>query len=191
MRDCIAADDGGTREPEVFLQRTASLQQAAAVDPLRRAALARVPFYRLPPIDDKAASEKPTRSALIRETVSAADAPPTGPAAATVDKRELSLVPGFDPHQFYPSAALRAEVGMRVSATCRVLADHSMWCRDARIDLPPVTGDVPMRRDSSFDAAFKRATTLALATGRVRPTLASGNNSVGCEARLTIHWAPG
>lgn len=181
--NCIDAKDGVVLNQKAFWLRMDTLRQAAATDPLLRAALAKTAFYRLRPAPDG----KRARSVLIHETVSLADAPPSGRAAAMVDKTELAIT-GLDLSRFYPPVALRAGAQTRVTATCRVLADYSLWCRDARADLLPMPDDQPMWRAPALDPTFARATVQALSTAKVRPTLSSGGTSVGREARITVNW---
>lgn len=181
--NCIDAKDGIVLDQKIFWQRIEKLLQAVDTDPLLRAARAKTAFYRLRP----APYGKRIRSVLIHETVSRADAPPSARAGAMVDSKDL-VITELDVSDFYPPAALRAGAQTRVTATCRVLADHSLLCRDAEVALPPVAADPPLWRVPRLDPEFARATVQALSTAKVRPTLSSGGNSVGREARFTVNW---
>lgn len=185
MGDCVPAADGGTVDPARFWPRVE--QTARTSSPLLRAALARTAFYR---VRLARAAASAWRSVLIREVVSAADAGPSRPATETVDQTALRVVGGDMPDLafFYPVDARRAGAQTRVAATCRVLGDHSLWCRDPRTELVELPGPPPAWRDPAFDAAFARATLRAFAALKVRDTLAGGRDSVGREARVGLRW---
>lgn len=181
--NCIDAKEGVVLDQKAFWPRIENLQQATETDPLLRAARLKTAFYRLRP----APFGKKIRSVLIRETVSLADAPPSERAGVRVDQKELAITE-FDISDFYPPAALRAGAQTRVTATCRVLADYSLLCRNAQVDLVPVAGDQPSSRAPTLDPMFMRATVRALSTAKVRPTLTSGGSSIGREAEFTVNW---
>ena len=181
--NCIDAKDGVVLDQKAFWPRIENLRQAAETDPLLRAARAKTAFYRLRP----APFGKKIRSVLIRETVSLADAPPSERAGMGVDQKELAITE-INVSAFYPPVALRAHAQTRVTATCRVLVDYSLLCRNAHVDLLPVVGDQPSSRAPTLDPMFMRATVRALSTAKVRPTLTSGGSSIGREAQFTVNW---
>lgn len=188
LADCIPADDGGTGDIAVFRQRLFAGVERAKADPILAAALARTPFYR---VRLSHVVNKATTSVLVREVVSAADRPPPDASRGTIGKGELRIDP--DPavsiSAFYPPAALRAGAQTRVTATCRVLGDHSLLCRDPQVDLPPIVGDLlPLWRIPALDPDFGRATVRAFATMRAQPQTASGEDSIGHEVLPSIAW---
>ena len=177
---CIRAEGGGTRDLTAFRARIEV--EAAAKDPWLRAASRRAAYYRLP-----AVTSDGFRSVLIDETIAAADVPPLAGGKGLVPQRALAAAPvGADISAYYPALPMRAGVEADMTATCRVMPDRSLWCRDARALTP--LGVTPGWVETEIADAFRRATLNALASYRARPTLPSGENSVGHEAQMVIRW---
>jgi hypothetical protein len=187
LMDCVPADAGGTADLKVFRQRLAARRDRSIADPMVAAALARMPFYR---ILSPRAPGKATPSVLISESISLADrAPPTAPRGKIVEGGlRVDFAPGVSSAEFYPPAALRAGAQTRVTATCRVLGDHSLLCHGAEVDLPPRAGDPPLWRVPAHDADFARATLRVFATMRAQPRTVSGEDSVGRDVPLSMNW---
>ena len=204
LGDCIPAEDGGTGDLKAFRQRLSATVRGAPTDPVLAAAMARTRFYRVRPLGPaKEPANGPTnqnvyRSVLIRITVSPADKAPNSPAIARLASGDLMIDPASvaDVASFYPPAARRADARTRITATCRVLTDRSLYCRDPRVDLTetpgtPLTGSRTGSQTVTmpdFDAAFGRATIQAFATMRAQARTASGEDSVGREAPFSLRW---
>lgn len=187
LGDCIPANDGGTDNIATYRERLLSVAGQARAEPILNAALARTAFYRVRP---SPGSGKRVATVLVREIVSSADKAPSDKPIGTIAKGGLEINP--DPllpsGWFYPSAALRAGAQTRVSATCRVLGDLSLFCHDPKVDLPPVAGDLPMWRMPEFDQSFDQATLRAYAAMRAKPRTATGEDSVGREVSVATNW---
>src|SRR5690606_28645682 len=75
---------------------------------------------------------------IFTETVSARDLLTLAPAAKTMEARDIEYDERPDGallSAYYPQRALTAKIEVRMIATCRVMPDRSLFCRDAR----PVT----------------------------------------------------
>lgn len=177
---CIRAEDGGVQDLATF--RTRIRGEAAATDPWLRAAIRRAGHYRL-----QAVMSDAFRSVLIDEVVAAADVPPPGAGKGLVPQGALAAVPvGASISDYYPAEARLDGLEADMTATCRVMPDYSLWCRDARWLTPSGASATPA--EAAVADAFRRATLEALADHRARPTLPSGENSVGHEAQMVIRW---
>ena len=185
--DCIDAAAGTFTEPTLYRQRLSPQLDAGESDALRGAARARLTYYRVAPAKTNGRKK---RTVLIREIVSPADAAPVGVKGELVPPTLIKIEGGaeLDLEYSYPAAALRAGVQTRVGATCHVLEDHSLLCRDARTELPGLADPPPSWRDPTFDAAFEQATPRALAALKVERTLADGRESVGKETHFGLRW---
>lgn len=187
LGDCIPADDGGTADIKVFRQRLFAGIGGTPVDPVVGAALARAQFYRVRA--SSPAKRDADRSVLVRVTISSADKAPNT-ANGAVAKGDVKIDPASitDIAEFYPPPALRADARTRITATCRVLADRSLYCRDPHVDLLPGQGAAANMAMPQFDAAFGRATLLAFATMRAQSRTGSGKDSVGREGPMSLSW---
>ena len=187
LGDCIPAADGGTRDAAAYRRRVIATAEQARADTMLAAALARMPFYRVAP---PRPSGRATASLLVREVIAPADTAPSAAPTGTVAPGELAVAadPRVSPGDFYPPPALRSGAETRVAATCRVLDDLSLLCRDPRVDLPPLAGDPPMWRQPPFDPAFGQATLRALAAMHAASRTAAGESNVGREATLHLNW---
>ncbi len=187
LGDCIPAQDGGTADLKTFNRRLFATIRGGPIDPAVTAALARARFYRVRPM---APARHADRSVLIRMTVSSADKAPNSPSIARLAKGGLKIDPSSvtDVSSFYPPAARRADARTRITATCRVLTDRSLYCRDPHVDLLDSPGAPRDASMPAFDADFGRATIQAFATMRADAHTASGEDSVGREAPLSLSW---
>lgn len=185
---CIPAADGGTADTRTFWQRALSSDRAQQreADPLLDAALTRMQYYRVQPMP---ARPKVTPTVLIREIVSVADRAPSGPPTGISEQRALPLTTApFNPGDFYPASARRAGASNTIRATCRVLADLSLYCRDPQVDLPPREGPAPAWRQPEFDRNFLFATRMMLAAAHAEPVTKSGEPGVGRDVVVRIGW---
>ena len=84
---------------------------------------------------------------------------------------------------YFPPEARWANVSMRVRARCRVLADLSLYCSEAKPEQAAGMGPGPT------DAAFEQATIRLLARAKVLSNTRSGRNPIGHDVNVTIRWA--
>lgn len=184
---CIPADDGGASNIQIYRQRFFSVGEREKYDPIFAAALARMEFYRIRPFPHSG-DAPPT--VLVREVVSAADKASSAAPLGTIVKGGVEIEPDplFTFDSFYPASALRAEAQARVSATCRVLDDRSLFCRDPKVDPQQAGSDVPLSRASEFDVLFQNATLRVFAAMHVKVQTRAGERSIGREVPFAINW---
>jgi hypothetical protein len=186
LSECIPADDGGTRDAATHLQRFYAAMERAKADPVLAAALTRMRFYR---VRSNPGTGKPRASVLVREVVSPADRAPQTPAVGAIPRGgvKLNFEPTMNMGDFYPPDATRSETRARVSATCRILGDLSLLCRNPEVDLQP-TEEVGAEQRPGMVEGFGRSTLRVLASMRADPRTATGEDSVGRELPVTIVW---
>jgi len=187
LEDCIPADDGGTDDPAIYLQRRYAAGERAKADPVLAAALSRTIFYK---IRTDRNSSKARVSVLLREVISPADRRSHSVALGAIPRGGVKInpEPTLKVEKFYPSAALRSGAQTRVRATCLILEDLSLFCRNPEVDLPPIAAESPMWRQPTFDDAFGNATLRALASMRAESRTAAGEDSVGREVPVSMNW---
>lgn len=184
--DCIVADDRGP----VF-KTTRDFLRAAGTDDVSP---------RTPSLAGLARARARQRVLQLRrgwghflfrtsETIGAADARPVAPVATPVlamtDLRfERVPAPGLI-ERLFPASALRRGEGTRMLATCRVMPDRALFCRDGRQDpaSPPLAD--PVRRE------FALATYQVAAEMRVAPKALDGSDPIGRDVTIAVNWFVG
>lgn len=166
-----------------FEKRAAAWPKASA-SPAVAVALQRVLFTRVRPF---AVADKPTPPALMlfSDTVKAGDAvtlsDPSGTFASSdleLDERPDALIMAA----YYPPAALRASVGTRVKALCRILPSRKLFCRDASL-LESDSGITP-----EMSAEFINATYQVFDALRLSPLSKAGEPVVGRDVEMRISF---
>lgn len=125
---------------------------------------------------------------LFTQTVSAADAVTLGAPTATMEARDVEYDERPDGgllSTYYPVRALTAGIEVRMTATCRVQGDRTLFCRNAR----PATAD--SRLDAAMTRDFALATYQVLAAVRLMPLTKNGDPVVGREVEMRIAFAAG
>jgi len=185
--DCIPADDGGTDDPAIYLQRLYATGERAKADPVLAAALSRTIFYR---VRADRNSSKAQVSVLVREVISPTDRAPNNAPRGAIPRGGVKInpEPSLKIDKFYPAAARRNGAQTRVSATCLILDGLSLFCRKPEVYLPGIATEAPMWRQPAFDDAFGNATLRVLASMRAESRTATGEDSIGRELPVSINW---
>ena len=173
-------DPTPTRDPVEFGRRADWRDTGTAEDALWRVAVARVRLYRLRELP---AAAPAVATVLITETLASADRivlPP--PVTSATRPRILYEVPPNPDllSAYYPPAALRAEIAVAMRATCRIMADRTLFCRDANA----AEGSVPV--DAAMFAQFAVAMYQIAGTVRVAAQAADGSSPVGRDVTLPM-----
>lgn len=167
-------------------------KRAAAWVPsaVEKVALERVRFTRL--IPTATTPHDPEKPVLVPMTfavaVSAGDAVALGAPSATMEARDVEYDERPDGAllgTYYPQRALAAGIEVRMTATCRVQPDRTLFCRNAR----PATPD--SRVDAAMAREFALATYQVLAAVRLLPLSKTGDPVVGREVEMRIAFAAG
>jgi len=124
---------------------------------------------------------------LFTQVVAATDGLPPFAPAETLPERDVAFEDteaGFTTSRLYPETALRNDDRATVSATCRVLADRSLLCRDAEVS--PLSR-APPRAARLFVLATYQLTSVR----KIAPLSRDGRPVAGRDVRLTISWRLG
>lgn len=179
---------GGTAKPAATHTEFDRRAAAWKPSPVEGVALERIKSIRLNPM-----SEAPYDAAkpllipiLFTQTVSAGDVVTLGKPLAIMEARDAEYDERPDAallSSYYPQRALAAGIEVRMTATCRVLPDRTLFCRDAR----PAAADP--RLDAAMTREFALATYQVLASVRLLPLTKSGDPVVGREVEMRIAFA--
>jgi hypothetical protein len=167
VKGLAGADDAVTLECRVQA-REGRLACASGDDPIRLAAARLARGYRFKPIDP---GGPPDAWIVTRVTVRAAPGPqvdvdPTGKKVLEPIVVAWAKIPsGDDFARYYPDVYQRMELGGRVTATCRILDDLSVYC-------PAVM--TPVDRE-----LFERAVRQLVLQFRSEPKLKTGQPAAG------------
>jgi hypothetical protein len=168
----------------VEFERRYAAWPSASAPPAVAVALQRVLFTRVRPAAEAGATA-PTALMLFTDTVKAGDVVTLGAPIGTIASGDLEMDERPDPailSAYYPPAALRAGIGARAKATCRVMPDRKLFCRDAEIVGPAgsITPDLA--------ADFRNATYQAFDTIRLAPLSKQGDPVVGRDIDMRISF---
>jgi hypothetical protein len=157
---------------------------------VERVALERIRSTRLNPMSDAAydAAKPVLVPVIFSQTVSAADVVTLGPPTAMMEARDVEYDERPDAmllSSYYPARALAAGIEVRMTATCRVQPDRTLFCRNARPSAPDSRIDAAMGRE------FALATYQVLAAVRLMPLTKGGEPIVGREVEMRIAFAAG
>jgi hypothetical protein len=148
-------------------------------DPLKRAAAQLARGYRFKPIDPGG----PTDASIVTQlTVQLAPGPqvdvdPTGKTVLEPIVGAWAKMPSAnDFASYYPAPYQRMELGGRVTATCRILDDLSVYC--------PVVRTPPDRE------LFEKAVRQLLPLFRSEPTLKTGQPAAGAWIGMAFVFVP-
>lgn len=184
---CALADDGGTSDFAVLHQRNIATLDKAKADPTLAAAMARMPFYR---VRLSSKSNKELASVLVQEKISAADQAPQEAPIGTIEKdgveldpKPMSIVAGL-----YPDLARRIGLEARVTATCRVLSDRSLLCRDPIVEITNPNPRMTQQSIDRYERVFAVSTLKAFAAMRAQKKTKLGEESRGRDVPLAINW---
>ena len=169
-----------------FDKRAAAWSQS----PVERVAFERVRSIRLNPMSDAPydAAHPVLIPMLFTQTVSSADVITLGAASTTMEARDAEYDERPDAallSSYYPQRALAAGIEVRMTATCRVQPDRTLFCRNAR----PAAAD--SRLDPAMTREFALATYQVLASIRLLPLTKNGDPVVGREVEMRIAFAAG
>ncbi len=158
--------------------------------PIEKVALERTRFTRVRPT--ATTPHDPAKPELLpmvfTQNVSAGDAVTLGAPSATMEARDVEYDERPDGAllgTYYPPRALAAGIEVRMTATCRVEPDRTLFCRNAR----PATAD--SRLDAAMTRDFALATYQVMAAVRLLPLTKSGDPVVGREVEMRIAFAAG
>lgn len=183
---CIALS--GAAKPAVTRAEFDKRAAAWAPTPVEKVALERTRSTRILPNTETpyVAAQPVLVPMLFTQTVSATDAVTLGKPVATMEARDVEYDERPDSDllsSYYPARAFSAGIEVRMTATCRVLPDRTLFCRDAR----------PASPDSRLDAAMTREFALAtyqvLGAVRLLPLTKAGDPIVGREVEMRIAFA--
>jgi hypothetical protein len=167
-------------------------KRAAAWVPstVEKVAMERVRFTRLLPT--ATTPHDPAKPVLVPVVftiaVSAGDAITLGAPTAVMEARDVEYDERPDGAllgTYYPQRALAAGIEVRMTATCRVQPDRTLFCRNAR----PATPDP--RVDPAMTREFALATYQVLSAVRLLPLTKAGDPVVGREVEMRIAFAAG
>lgn len=185
-QSCIALS--GAAKPAVT--RAEFDKRAAAWTPttVEKVALERTRSTRLTPNTETPydAAKPVLVPMLFSQTVSAADVVTLGKPLATMEARDVEYDERPDSDllsSYYPGRAFSAGIEVRMSATCRVMPDRTLFCRNAHPATPDSRLDAAMTRD------FALATYQVLAAVRLLPLTKAGDPIVGREVEMRIAFA--
>ena len=178
----------GAAKPAVTRTEFDKRAGAWAATPTERVALERIRSTRVNPMSE--APFDPAKPVLVpmifTQTVGARDVVTLGPPTATMEARDVEYDERPDAmllSSYYPQRALAAGIEVRMTATCRVQPDRTLFCRDAR----PATPD--SRLDAAMTREFALATYQVLAAVRLMPLTKTGDPIVGREIEMRIAFA--
>lgn len=166
-----------------FERRHLAWPSATAPAPVA-VALQRVLFTRVRPFAEPG-KDNPPRLMLFSETVSPGDVVTLGKSGGTTDSSDIEMderPDGAVLTAYYPAAALRAGVGARVKATCRVMPDRKLFCHDADL----IGQDSSITPDTAGD--FRNAAYQVLDAIRLAPLTKVGDPVVGRDIEMRISF---
>ncbi len=170
-----------------FERRYAAWSSASASAPVA-VALQRVLFTRVRPTAEPAAPAPPILM-LFTDSVGAGDVIKLGASSGTIQTSDVEMderPDGAVLTAYYPPAALRADIEARVKATCRVMPDRKLFCRDAELISPTSTMTPEM------DGDFRNATYQVFDAIRLSPLTKTGDPVVGRDVELRVSFvSPG
>lgn len=183
----------GTARPAVTRSEFDKRAGAWVATPVERVALERVRATRILPTApvEEADLTKPKLAPMIfTHTISARDVVTLGPVDAKMkmEARDIEYderPDGILLSAYYPQRALDAKIDVRMVATCRVLPDRTLFCRNAR----PATAD--SRLDAALTREFALATYQVLSAVRLMALTKAGEPVVGREVEMRIGFTPG
>lgn len=183
---CIPLDAGAkpvTAAAELKRRRDAWVAGAASAPPATIVAMQRVMLTRVRPT---AAANDPAEVQMIfNETVSAGDAVRFGDPIGIIEARDIEMDERPDPalmEAYYPIAALRGGLEARAKATCRVMPDRKLLCRDAEL-IGPDAALTP-----AVAGEFRNATYQVFDSIRLSPLSKAGDPVVGREIDMRISF---
>ncbi|MCW3846468.1 hypothetical protein OF829_04400 [Sphingomonas sp. LB-2] len=185
---CIAL--GGAAKPAATRAEFDRRAAAWKPTPIEGIALERIRATRLNPLTDAPydAAHPILIPMLFTQTVSVGDVVKLGPPTAVMEARDVEYderPDGVLLTSYYPPRALAAGIEVRMTATCRVQPDRTLFCRNARPASPDSRIDAPMARE------FALATYQVLAAVRLMPLTKAGDPVVGREVEMRIAFAAG
>ncbi|MES2445035.1 MAG: hypothetical protein V4574_19590 [Pseudomonadota bacterium] len=184
---CIPLDAGAkpvTSRAELARRAAAWESGAASAAPAVTVALQRVMLTRIRPTAEAGKPPVPVQM-LFTETVGASDVVKLGASSGTIESRDLEMDERPDAavlEAYYPAAALRAGIQARIRATCRVMPDRKLFCRDAEL-VSPDAAITP-----AIAAEFRNATYQVFDAVRLAPLSKKGDPVVGRDVDMRISF---
>jgi hypothetical protein len=183
---CLPIENGAKAAVTMAeFEKRAAAWQAGSASPAVSVALQRVLFTRVRPIAEPGKPAPPPVLMLFTEHVSAADAVTFGKAEDTIEASNLEMDERPDAAvmiAYYPATALRAGIGARTKAVCRVMPDRKLFCRNAELIGP----DAAITPDMASD--FRNATYQVFDAIRLSPLTKTGDPVVGREVEMRISF---
>jgi hypothetical protein len=147
-------------------------------------ALQRVRFTRVRPLAGTTKDSTPLLM-LFSDTVSAGDVVTLGKSGGDIASSDFEMddrPDGAILTAYYPAAALRANIGTRVKASCRVMPDRKLFCHDAQL----IEQDSAITPDTAAD--FRNATYQVFDAIRLAPLSKGGDPVVGRDVDMRISF---
>jgi len=187
MGDCIDAAPWRNMDLSAFQALALQQADAASEEPLRKAARARLAFYRVRlSLDQEKAETLPT--VFIDETVRHDDRPAPPPAAEAIMASDLEFTERPDAAtlaSYYPILGLRLGATARVSVQCHILPSGHLFCDQGAI----VAGGGTGAGTTGLNQSFILATYQALGSMRVAGVAKGDVPIAGRTVKLTMNWA--
>jgi hypothetical protein len=181
---CLPLEGGAKPTPSVdeFEKRYIAWPRVSAIAPVA-VALQRVLFTRVRPLVEPGKNAPPVLM-LFSDTVSAGDVVTLGKSGGDLAIGDIEMDERPDAAvltAYYPPAAIREGISARTSATCRVMPDRKLFCRNAAAG-----PDSSITPDMAAD--FANATYQVLDSIRLSPLSKAGDPVVGRDVEMRISF---